>query len=376
MEFKEKIKNVIICCLILLFLWWGSKAVFRYWSEPLSTDISYKYGETEQGIQFPLITLCNVNIFENNPMIKECHDGSWKFIRTLISCMKSNKTLNMADHIPAFHPDIRKIVEKVQIFTGSEYVNLDHLYGTVWTKVFHEKGPCYTFDISKVDKFKYVSLNPGERPGMEFIIAENNPWKDAGLTLHTRFDLPDAFVLNVNLFLSSLNDIPKVHKVEFRKKISQRESTRKTPCVQHEYSTCQSIENLRVISERFGCSIPILYSGPHLDASNHEEATNCSYDVTLQALDFISNKKSNCSMSQTCENVRFTTKYKIEDSTWVENRSLVYVTLENPEVEYHHTYISYDLQSLIGEIGGILGITLGASALTLFEFLLQPFPYY
>ena len=69
------------------------------------------------------------------------------------------------------------------------------------------------------------------------------------------------------------------------------------------------------------------------------------------------------------------TKYLVEE-TWLENKSLVYVVLENPEVEYHNSYISYDLQTFIGEIGGILGITLGASALTLFEFLFRLFPYH
>ena len=92
-------------------------------------------------------------------------------------------------------------------------------------------------------------------------------------------------------------------------------------------------------------------------------------------ISYISSINSNCSISQTCENVRFTTKYK-EAETWVKNKTLMYVTFQNPEVEYQHTYISYDLQSLIGEIGGILGITLGASALTLFEFFLHRFPYY
>ena len=180
MAFRERIKKicrikyVLLFCLILLFLWWGSNAVFRYWSEPLSTDISYKYGETEQGIQFPLITLCNMNIFINHPMIKECHDGSWNFISTLLSCMKRNKTSYMQN----FHPEIENIVEMVQFWTGLEYVNLDH--GTVWTKVFHQNGPCYTFDLSKVDKFKYVSLKAGRRPGIEFVMAENNLWRDAG----------------------------------------------------------------------------------------------------------------------------------------------------------------------------------------------------
>ena len=365
-----RVKYVIIFCLILVFIWWGHKAVLRYWSQPLSTDISFKYGEFEQGIQFPLITLCDTNIFINNPMIKDCHDGSWKFIPTLLTCMKRNKTFHMQN----FHPEIRNIVETVELWTGSAYVNLDH--GTVSTKVFHHKGPCYTFDVSKIEKFKYVLLKSGERPAIEFTMAENNPWKDIGLMLHTRFDLPDAFELNGFLFLSFLDETHKTHKVEFRKKIMKKETTRKTPCVKNEYDTCQSIENNTVIFQRFNCSVPILYSGPHLEEFIPKEATNCSRDVTLEALDFTSSKESHCSMSPTCENVRFTTKYKVEDTSWVKNRSLIFVSLENPEVEFHNTYVSYDLQSLIGEIGGILGITLGASALTLFEFLLQHFPYY
>ena len=375
MEFRERIKKicrvkyVILICLSLIFIWWGRNAVLRYWSQPLSTDISYKYGEFQQGIQFPLMTLCHSNIFINNPMIKDCHDGSWNFITTLVTCMKRNETFHMQN----FHPEIRNIVERVQLWTGSEYVNLHH--GTVWTKVFHHKGPCYTCDISKVEKFKYVLLNSGQRPGIEFIMAENNLWKDVGLILHTRFDLPAAFELNGFLTLSFLDETHKVHKVEFRKKIIKKETTRKAPCVKNEYETCQSIEDNGVIFERFNCSVPILYSGSHLDNLTPKEATNCGYDVTLEAIDFISRKKSNCSMSQTCENVRFTTKYKVKN-TWVENRSLIYITLENPEVEFYHSYISYDLQSLVGEIGGILGITLGASALTLFEFLFQHFPYY
>ena len=55
---------------------------------------------------------------------------------------------------------------------------------------------------------------------------------------------------------------------------------------------------------------------------------------------------------------------------------MIYVTFENPEVEYHQSYISYDFISLVGEIGGILGITLGASVLTLFESVFVRFNYY
>ena len=370
-----QVKNFSSFCLILLFLWWGSNAVVRYWSQPLSTDISYNYGETKPGNQFPLITLCNRKDFYQNPIIKSCSDGSWKFISTIVSCMKSNKTFKgAADVMQSLHPEIGNIVEMVQFWTGLKYVNQHN--GKVLTKVFHKKwGPCYTFDLSTVDKFKYVLIEAGERIGIEFVMAENNPWKETMVILHTRSDLPDAYQLNGHTILPFLKKIKQVHNVEFRKKISKKDSTRKAPCVKHEYSTCQSIEDNRLIFERFHCSVQILYSGPHLDELTPKEATNCNYNVTLEALDFISRKESNCSTSQTCDNVRITTKYKVQ-KTWLKNKNLVYVVLENPEVEYHHSYISYNLESFVGEIGGILGITLGASALTLFESLLMRFSYY
>ena len=382
MEFKERIKklcrvkHVIIFCLILLFLWWGVNAVLRYWSQPLSTDISYKYGETEQGIQFPLITLCNLNRLDDNKMLKECNDGSWSFMSTLVSCMKSNKTLKGADDMQNLHPGLKNIVEMVRFWNGSKNVNLHDFNVAVWTKVFHYKyGPCYTFDLSKVDNLKYIQLKAGQKPAIEFVMAENNLWTNAVLMLHTRFDLPDAYEMNGLILLTFLDEIKQGHLVECRKKITKKESTRKAPCVKHEFATCQSIEDNKIIFERFHCSVPILYSGPHLDDLTPKEATSCSYDVTLEALDFISSKESLCTMSQTCENVRFTSKQKTE-KTWLENKTLVYIRFENPEVEYHISYISYDLISLIGEVGGILGITLGASVLTLFEFLFNRFPCY
>ena len=379
MKFKERIrklcrlKYLMIFCLILLFLWWGVNAVLRYWSQPLSTDISYKYGETEQGIQFPLITLCNLNIFYDNKMLKECDDGSWYFMSTLVSCLKSNKTLIGADDMRSLHPGLKNIVEMVRFWNGSNYVNLHDFNGAIWTKVFHYKyGPCYTFDLSKVDNIKYIQLKAGQKPGIEFVMAENNLWTNAVLMLHTRFDLPDAYEMNGLIPLTFLDEIQQAHRIECRKKITKKESTRKAPCVKHEFATCQSIEDNKVIFERFHCIVPILYSGPHLDDLTPKEANYCSYNTTLKALDFILSKKTSCFRLQTCDNVRFTLKHKVQE-TWLENKSLIFIVIENPEVEYHHSYISYDLLSLIGEIGGILGITLGASALTLFEFLYKFF---
>ena len=81
------------------------------------------------------------------------------------------------------------------------------------------------------------------------------------------------------------------------------------------------------------------------------------------------------SRAPTCKMTRFTFTLR-EESTFVENTNLVSIKFVNPEVAKYHTYISYDLPSLIGEVGGILGLTLGVSALTFLESLLDNIPYY
>ena len=51
-----------------------------------------------------------------------------------------------------------------------------------------------------------------------------------------------------------------------------------------------------------------------------------------------------------------------------EEKSTIELVLASPIVEYNIDSISYDLQSLIGEIGGTLGLTLGLSIYSLMDF--------
>ena len=267
-------------------------------------------------------------------------------------------------------------MEIVRIWTGSDYINLDNLDDQVWSRVFHYSfGLCHTFDLSKTDKFKYVSYQQSMRPGIEFVLAENNIWQKFIVMLHTKYDFPDAFQLNGHLGLSFADSLKEGHLIEVRKKISKRDSTRRVPCVQHEHNTLQSIINNKMILDKFQCRIPILYSGQHLDEIIPQNTPDCNKDVTRRAFDFISNNLEKCTQTQTCQNTRFTSWHKVEE-TWFERKTVVWVAFENPEVEYHHTYICYDLISMIAEIGGILGLTLGASALTLLESFLHRLPFY
>ena len=99
---------------------------------------------------------------------------------------------------------------------------------------------------------------------------------------------------------------------------------------------------------------------------------NCSNEVTHQALNLLSDEAKRCNFTQSCKNTRFTTKFTTGPSqSWYKNRTYIAVAFDIPEVVYHNTYVSYDLLNLIGEVGGLLGLTMGASALTLIESLLK-----
>ena len=60
-----------------------------------------------------------------------------------------------------------------------------------------------------------------------------------------------------------------------------------------------------------------------------------------------------------------------KQTTWVKNKTVVYFANKYPEIVHHNTYISYDLLTLIGEVGGLLGLTLGASGLSIIKSLIE-----
>ncbi len=57
----------------------------------------------------------------------------------------------------------------------------------------------------------------------------------------------------------------------------------------------------------------------------------------------------------------------MEIVTYDNNLSVIYVCYQNPVVEYRISYVNYDLQSWISEIGGTIGLTLGISGLSLVD---------
>ena len=75
--------------------------------------------------------------------------------------------------------------------------------------------------------------------------------------------------------------------LNLRKTIIERESTRKIPCTKYEQNTCRNIEDNKLVLEKSNCSIPILYSGKHLDDLIPQTISNCTNEVTKETLGHI-----------------------------------------------------------------------------------------
>ena len=91
--FKSKtfcIRILIVLILILLFTWWAGRAVFRYLSQPLATDIETSFGDNKIGIRFPLITFCpNIGLLKKNEIMKDCVDEQYIYlIPTVVACFQ------------------------------------------------------------------------------------------------------------------------------------------------------------------------------------------------------------------------------------------------------------------------------------------------
>lgn len=360
------VKILMVLVLLALFSWWGGRAMERYLSQPLATDIGTIFGDSDAGIRYPMITFCPKETFlAQNKILKDCGHGQFKYlIPALVECLQKFKEFKIGPLMDSLQSQKDSIFEMVQIWNGTDYISLQNVSDQIWSTVFNPYGTCHTFDLTQVKELEFVRIGTGT--GIEFVFTDDNPYENLKIILHSKYDLPDADLLN-GLVYSTVSKTKKIaHRINFAKTISKRVATRRIPCTQYEYKTCLNIEDNRMVIDKFNCQIPILYHGRHLDNIIPPDLFNCSEEVTKEAFDLILRKQSKCTRSQACETTRFALSY-LTEKTWLENKTVAYFQYKYPEVIHSNTYVSYGIISLIGEVGGFVGLTLGASILSLFE---------
>ena len=166
-----KIRYLVWSGLLFLFIWWGLKSVIRYWNQPLTTDIVYTFGDTKNGIQFPLISFClpYIHVFENDILqqcIRTANESVWSgFIEALAICVKIDKEFEINTFMDSLEIQRKDIFKLTQFWTGKNYINLKHLEDQMWSQVFHHSfGPCHTIDLSRgiYNRLVLIWLQPSE----------------------------------------------------------------------------------------------------------------------------------------------------------------------------------------------------------------------
>ena len=155
-----RVRYAAVIFLLLLCIWWGTVAFERYWSQPLTTDISQNFGDSfgfENGIQFPITTFCQYWIISSYALLKECSNGSWGLFPSIANCLKDDKDFNIDSFMSSVVIERQLIIKETQLWTGSSTINLKHVEKSLWSKMFHHHyGLCHSFDLSNIKASLYM----------------------------------------------------------------------------------------------------------------------------------------------------------------------------------------------------------------------------
>ena len=211
-----RIRYTFLVSLLVVFGWWGIKSFKRFWSQPLTTDISYTFGDyNKSGIKFPTITFCEYMTGQVNQLLKDCNNGAWDFFPSLINCLEKNKNFDIDTFIDNLETKRVTPIDEVKLWTGSYYIDLKNKEHLLWSRVFHYQfGLCYSFDLSNLEEFEYVKYEEISRPGISFTLLKNNPWSRIDIILHSKNDFPDAWLLNGKTTLWRVkSSISKIYRI-------------------------------------------------------------------------------------------------------------------------------------------------------------------
>ena len=119
--------------------------------------------------------------------------------------------------------------------------------------------------VCRSEKYQDIDFNQFDViPSLWFYYRPHlHPWTWITLMLHTQNDAPDA-MRSHPFFYPKAKD-KKYYSIKLRKKILNKQSTKKEPCWESSYETCQDLKDCYTIVEKYNCSTPYLYSGAHMD---------------------------------------------------------------------------------------------------------------
>ena len=219
---------------------------------------------------------------------------------------------------------------------------------------------------------------------LQIYMAKEMIWENVIVFFHNETDFLEDWN-NLAWHLIKMKESPQKVMAGLSKKVFSSPSTKHTPCAEYPVQKCIDMSLKKELFALHNCQVPFMFTGksqifrnikitlvilnillkPNLgEYPEKRQVKYCNNSLSLDTL-----KQWKEPRPKKCPNVEqcHKTKYDMEIVTYDNNQTVLYVRYQNPVVEYRISYVNYDLQSWISEIGGTIGLTLGISGLSLVE---------
>lgn len=330
------IRTTVVFNFTGLLVFWGYRAVEKYLDQPTATHTEYTLGDDGVFIRYPDVTFCSK---ESSTNLTDCIknlDFECSYVTNYIEQFRERFTLNFGHE--------------------HDVSDFDIIHTNI-TDFMFDGVPCLNFDLSRFqaqvnDSIGYVSF---------FLNITTN----YTVRLHTNnLDFREACSKQ---FCKDIR--PNVgYEITLKKWHDNRESTRKSPCGHWSKDTCIDIKLHQKIAENYNCKTPSWFSGQYLNqfiggyaflpTCNETMIDEDLWNLVYQARYL--NYFDECEHAALCNQTKFSVHVKeTSGGSWLD------LTFGNMEVEHYITYISYDTLSLISEVGGVLGMFLGISGISI-----------
>ena len=403
--------GTIICWFVFAF--WGTQALQKFNSKPVSSSISFINGDDKNGnLQFPALTICIDTLqFHFEKSLEQHCPSHWiqEYFNIFEYCVAEEKAEEststteeynnlFGNPYDDYNEDYDKfatvdalmnftnieaydIINKfiygndIQISKGmlSESVRHDYL-SRVWIKTYeHQYGPCFTFDPG----LQNVSLIQA----MDNVVIELDfkMFNEIRYTLGFHTGFQDRFDRRIrqpwHIIKKDKMYILKLSKTKFES-LDQEDSQ----CSGDLFSgpiRCQSLHAGWQVVQKYNCSLPWMHELDFLNIPRCQDHNTIGNVTRLWIEIFNEEVIDKCK-----EDILPCTRTVYEDSleelsaygygqifghSAAVNSSKLSIQFPNPYVQVIKDSHSYDMQSLIGEVGGTLGLLLGLSFISVFD---------
>lgn len=361
-------KVLVFCMFVSMLGYWSFLSINRFIDQPTATFLSYTQGDDNVHVRYPLITFCGNYDLAEDQVLKDCKGTKNSLRNALIRCMKNNSDFDVKAYMNSLRLDVEDFIKEVKLEKANNEVELRVIPKEDYKNIFQS-----FFSVTKgLFGVKCITFNPG------YLNMTVDNWTPIKLTIqksalgpllkrarfHSTHDFLDASKFHPWF---PLNSDASGWDLSLNKRFVSWEQTKKKPCGQQPRLTCIDIKVNQMIADTYQCKLGYVYQrGPtyHLEkhVTGYTDLPICKRSVVKQILRSNITWETNdkCKIGSPCDRVKFSTfAYKHK------NPSTFRVRFSDVEVEHYTTYISYTLPSLIGELGGYMGMFLGFSGVTL-----------